>query len=186
LIHVVDDLDLGDICMKNHNTKNGRMLALLACALLVLGVIAGCAPAKKADTLTPEKKAMVESVAKWYVAQGALDLAGFKAGIYDPNDVLGVASMTAPPKDAKKSEVKWAWVGDAVVLTIASDQTTVTLTPSSTATDVVSVSDTNGSAGKFIMINQNGVWKIDVNKTQEAAAAASQSASGSAPASGTP
>ena len=58
---------------------------------------------------------MLESVAKWYVAQGALDIAGFKAGIYDPEDILGVATMTAAPEGAQKSEVKWEWAGETVV-----------------------------------------------------------------------
>ena len=98
----------------NTNKRPTWMLALLACALLLAGVAAGCKSASNTATPTAapaEKKAMLESVAKWYVAQGALDMKGFKDGVYDPQNILGVATMTAAPEGAQKSDVKWSWVG---------------------------------------------------------------------------
>ena len=132
---------------------------------------------------------MLEAVAKWYVAQGALDMAGFKAGIYDPEDILGVATMTAAPEGAEKSEVKWEWAGETIVVTVPSEQSTITLTASPEQANVVLLKDAIGQDGTFVMKNDNGVWKIDVAETQkvsDAQSAAPQETTGSAPATEAP
>ncbi len=175
----------------NKRTRPVWMLALLACALLLAGVAGGCKSASSGGekTATPDKKAMLEAVAKWYVAQGALDIKGFKAGIYDPEDILGVATMTAAPEGAQKSEVKWEWAGETVVVTVPSEQSTITLTASPQQANVVLLKDALGQGGTFVMKNDGGVWKIDVTETQKVSASAGgapQEATGSAPAPKTP
>jgi hypothetical protein len=173
-------------------TRPVWMLVLLACVLLLAALAGGCKSATKEQTpaANPDKKAMLESVAKWYTAQGALDLAGFKAGIYDPDNILGVATMTAAPKGAKKAEVKWSWSGDNIVLTIPSEQSTITLTASPNQANVVLLKDAAGQGGTFIMKKEGTVWKIDVSETQKATqaqSAAPQSGSGTgAPTTTTP
>lgn len=150
------------------HTLSARMLAVLACLLLLAGIAAGCKPAAQDD-----KKLMLEAVAKWYTAQGALDIAGFKAGIYDPTDILGVATMTAAPEGAVKSEVQWAWAGETIVVTVPSEQSTVTLSVSPDQTNVVLLKDALGEAGTFIMKKVDGTWKIDIAETQKISAAQS-------------
>lgn len=155
------------------------MLAVLACVLLLAGIVVGCKPAAQ-----DEKKAMIESVAKWYAAQGALDIVGFKAGIYDPTDILKVATMTAAPEGAKKSEVKWEWVGETIVVTVPSEQSTVTLSASPEQANVVLLKDALGEAGTLIMKKVDGSWKIDIAETQKISAASA--AGSSAPATPAP
>ncbi|NTU71820.1 MAG: hypothetical protein HGB10_08390 [Coriobacteriia bacterium] len=150
-------------------TNRGRslwMIAALVCVLLIAGVATGCKPSE-----TDQKKAMLESVAKWYVAQGALDMAAFKAGIYDPDDILGVATMTAAPPGAVKTEVSYAWAGDSIMMTVPSEGSTLTLTASPNQANVVLLKDAAGSNGTFVMKDVDGVWKIDVAATQELQAA---------------
>jgi len=167
------------------------MLALLACVLLLAGVAGGCKSASSGGekTAAPDKKAMLEAVAKWYVAQGALDIAGFKAGIYDPENILGVATMTAAPAGAEKSEVKWVWQGETIVVTVPSEQSTITLVASPQQANVVLLKDALGQGGTFVMKEDGGVWKIDVAETQKVSAAENavpQEATGSAPATEAP
>lgn len=157
--------------MINDRTKRVWMSALLACALLLAGFSAGCkSPASSGGGPSAgDKKAMIEAVAKWYVAQGELDINGFKAGIYDPDDLLGVATMTTAPEGAEKSEVKWSWVGETAVVTIPSQETTAILSASPTVPNGVLLKDETGQGSNtFIMKNDNGVWKIDVAETQKA------------------
>lgn len=157
-------------------------MALLVCALLFVGIAAGCKVAPD------EKKVMLESVAKWYVAQGSLDIAAFKAGIYDPTDSLGVATMTTAPEGATKSEVKWVWTGDKIVVTVPSAPSTITLSASPNQANVILLQDQLGQDGTFVMKKIDNVWKIDVVETQkltDAAAAGSVGAT-STPSTGTP
>ena len=153
-------------------------VAALMCAFALAALAGGCS---KGSSSAPsgDKKAMVEAVANWYAAQGNLDMAGFKAGIYDPDNVLGVATATAPPKTAKKAVVSWKWVGDNVIISMPSQQSTLTIGVSTTAADTVTLKDSTGQAGTFVMKNVGGVWKIDVNATQKAANAANSGTSGS-------
>jgi hypothetical protein len=165
-------------------TKRTRpvwMLALLACVLLLAGVAAGCKSASTTETSTgtTDKKAMLEAVAKWYTAQGALDLAGFKAGIYDPEDILGVATMTAIPEGAEKAEVKWSWAGEKIVLSIPTQETTITLAASPEQANVVLLVDANGQGGTYVMKKDGAVWKIDVAETQKVGEAAASAAASS-------
>ena len=147
-------------------TRPTWMLALLACALMLAGVAAGCKSATPGAS-PDDKKVMLESVAKWYVAQGALDIAGFKAGIYDPTDTLGVATMTAAPEGATKSEVKWAWNGDKIVVTVPSAPSTITLSASPNQANIVLLEDQTGQGGTFVMKKVDNAWKIDVVETQK-------------------
>lgn len=141
------------------------MLALLACVLLLTGVAAGCKSASK-DPAT-DKKAMLEAVANWQVAQGKLDLAGVKAGIYDPSDIFGIATMTAVPEGVAAYEVKWEWVGDTIVLAVPSQQATVTLSASPAQANVVLLKDTGGQGQTLVMKQVDDAWKIDVAETQK-------------------
>lgn len=161
-------------------TKEVWVLALLACVMLLAALVGGCKASSTTST-TPQnqaadKKAMIEAVAKWYAAQGNLDIAGYKAGIYDPKNILGVATMTAPPAGAKKTVVKWVWVGDNAVITMPAQQTTITVSASPTETAVVNLKDALGETGLFVMKNDNGVWKIDIAATQSKSAANSGAA----------
>lgn len=149
-------------------------MALLACVLLLAGIVAGCTQGGSGETgstVTDDQKAMLEAVAKWHVAQGAVDLAGYKAGVYDPEDILGIATMTTPPPDAEKYDVKWAWSGDKIVLSIPSESTTITLSAPADKPGVVSLMDTFGQSATYVMKKDGAVWKIDIAKTQEAAKA---------------
>jgi hypothetical protein len=163
------------------------MLALLVGVLLLAGLAAGCKSGSdnSGATVTPEdKKAMVESVAKFFVAQGALDIKGIKAGIYDPENIFGVATMTVAPEGAQKTEIKFAWSGDTVLLTIPSQQASATLSASVEQTNVVQLKDPAGQGQTFVMKKDGGVWKIDVTATTKVAPGAQ--APSSAPTSETP
>ena len=162
--------------MKTTNTRKrpAWMLALLACTLMLAGVTAGCKTASKEATVTPEdKKAMIESVAKFFVAQGALDIPGVKASIYDPENIFGVATMTVAPEGAQKTEIKYAWKGDTILLTIPSQQTSATLSASVEQTNVVTLKDPAGQGQTFVMRKDGNVWKIDVSATTKVAPGAS-------------
>lgn len=158
--------------------RSGLLAVLLATALVFAFAVTGCKSAAK-STLTDQQKSMIESVAKWYEAQGKLDVKGYKAGIYDPDDILGVATMTAPPKGATETTVTWSWQGDNVVILIPSQAATITVAVSPTSANTVLLTSGAGSGSdSIVMTDVAGVWKIDVNATQQAAAAAAAQQSG--------
>lgn len=165
------------------------MAIVLAAALVLAFAVTGCKPAAPKTTLDDSQKSMLESVAKWYEAQGKLDVKGYKAGIYDPDNILGVATMTAPPKDAKETTVTWTWQGDNVIINIPAQAATITVSASPTAKNTVLLaSGAGGGSDSIVMTQVAGVWKIDVNATQKAAAAAAgqQAPGGSGTATKTP
>ena len=161
-------------------------VAALACALVLAALLGGCSKGSGSTSSGSDNKAMVQAVANWYVAQGNLDMAGFKAGLYDPNNVLGVATATAPPAGAKKSPVTVVWVGDTAKIAMPSQQSTLTVAASTTSPNTVNLMDSAGQSGTFVMRNVNGVWKIDVDATQAAANKANTPAQGSGTATKTP
>jgi len=167
--------------MTRNRRQTGWQLALLAAVLMLAGIVAGCASGSGASDPSTDKKAMLESVAKWYTAQGSLDMVAFKAGIYDPQDILGVATMTAAPPGASKAEVKWNWSGETILVTVPSEQSTITLSVDAAKPTTVQLKDATGQGGVFIMKKVDNVWKIDVAETQKASAAQSQPDSSTVP-----
>jgi hypothetical protein len=161
----------------NTHKRPAWMLALLACVLLLAGVAAGCKSASTSSTASQaDKKPMIESVAKFFVAQGALDIPGIKAGIYDPENIWGVATMTAAPAGMQKATITWVWEGDKIVLTAPSEAGTATLSASPTQANVVLLTVPQGGQGQtFVMKKDGGVWKIDVTETMKVAPGASTS-----------
>ena len=117
---------------------------------------------------------MMEAVAKWYVAEGAADLAGIKAAVYDPTDILGLATATPAPADVQRTTVVWKWVGDEIVMTVPGndEEPTVTVSPAPGDGFNLVLDDGTGSGGTLVMKNVGGVWKIDVAATKRIAEAA--------------
>ena len=168
------------------STAGVRAIAVVAaiCALVIAVGLGGCSKGSSTAAVSKDPKGMLDAVGKWYVAQGQLDMTGFKAGIYDPDNVLGVATATAAPKGIAKENTTYTWVGNSIVIVMPSQHATVTATPSKTQANKVDLADSTGRGGSFIMKNVDGVWKIDVNETQKiAASAAGSSATSSAPSS---
>lgn len=157
-------------------TRSGLLAVLLAAMLVIALAVTGCNKPSTKTSIDENQKQMIESVAKWYVAQGKLDVKGYKAGIYDPDNILGVATMTAPPKGAKETTVTYAWSGDNAIISIPGQNATITVSASPTSKTTVLLSSGGGSGSDSIVMTQvAGVWKIDVNATQKAAAAAAAS-----------
>jgi hypothetical protein len=145
---------------------------LALAAVLALSACAKSTP-KTPQLSEQDRKAMVESVAKWYVAQGAADINGIRAGVYDPANLLGLATAT-PPAGVERLTVVWKWTGDKIVLTIPSrpDEPTTTVAASPTTPTVVQIDDGTGFSGTLYMTKVDGVWKIDAGETVKAADAA--------------
>jgi len=139
---------------------------LVACATLVALLAVGCSGGTTSGG-TSDEKAMREVIAKFYAAQGNLDLAGMKASIYDPQNIAGLATATVPP-DAKKTEVTWKNVGDTVVISVPSQELTITVTSAKTPANAVTMTGPGGQSDILIMKKDGGVWKIDVAETEKA------------------
>jgi hypothetical protein len=159
--------------------KKALVSLLLICMAVLALLIAGCSGG--ASSGGSDSKAMVEAVGKFYAAQGALDLPGMRAALYDPTNVSGIATATVPA-DAKKTEVVWKAVGDTGIITIPSQELTLTVSAAKTPANAVTVADPSGQSETLIMKKDGNVWKIDVAETQKAAAAKQ----GSAPSPGAP
>ena len=165
--------------MSDRTTSNRRPTARLVVAAVMLSLVgvlglAACAQSSNSAASTQQDhQAMMETVAKWYVAEGAANLDGIKAAVYDPTAILGLATATPPPADQPTTTVVWKWVGEKIVLTVpkSPEEPTVTVVASATP-DVVLLSDATGAGGTLYMRKVNGVWKIDVLATQKAAEAA--------------
>jgi hypothetical protein len=144
------------------------LVSLLAIFVLLLAILlAGCSGGTSAGS---DQKAMMETVGKFYAAQGALDLAAMKAALYDPTNVSGIATATVPP-GAQKTEVNWKNVGDTVVITAPSRELTLTVTALKTPANAVKIADPSGQGETLIMKKDGKVWKIDFVETQKASAA---------------
>jgi len=146
------------------------MLALVA----VLG-LGACAKSNGSTVSAQDRKAMMETVAKWNVAQGAVDLPGLRGLIYDPQNELGLATAT-PPADTQKIKVAWKWAGDKIVMTAPDvpEITTMTIAPATSTPNAVLMEGGTAPPLSFIMKKVDGVWKIDVPETLKAAAASTQ------------
>jgi len=148
--------------------KKALVSLLLICVALLAVFAAGCS--KGGAGGAGDQKAMVEAVAKFYAAQGALDLATMKATIYDPQNMSGIATATIPA-GAQKTEIVWKSVGDTVLITVPSQELTLTASVAKTPANAVLVADPSGQGETLIMKNDGGVWKIDFAETQKASAA---------------
>jgi hypothetical protein len=154
-------------------TRPAARLIVAATMFATAAVMGVSACAKSTASTSPDRKAMMESVAKWYVAEGAADLEGVRAGVYDPTNLLGLATATPPPADVQTTTVIWKWEGDKILLAAPNNpqETTVTIVASSTP-DVVLIADELGQGGALIMKKVDGAWRIDVVETKKAAEAA--------------
>ena len=165
----------------SEQNSNQRPTARLAIAIAMLAFVAllalgACAKSSTPTVSAQDKKAMMETVAKWNVAQGAVDIPGLKALVYDPKDELGLATAT-PPADAEKVKVAWKWDGDKILMTAPDvpDITTMTIAPATSTPNAVLMEGGNGTPPlSFVMKKVDGVWKIDVPETLKLAAASAQ------------
>lgn len=164
-----------------HNARLAQMakrtlLLLVVCLSLVALFVTGCSGGG-ATSASADQKAMLESVAKFYKAQGALDLPGMRAALYDPQDVAKLATATVPA-DAQKAEVITKNVGDTIVITIPSQELTMTASIAKTPANAVLLADPTGQSTTLIMKKDGNVWKIDVAETEKASAAAAGGSGG--------
>ena len=155
------------------------LVLLVICASLVALLVTGCSGGKSSGA-SADQKAMLDTVGKFYAAQAGLDLAGMKAALYDPQDISGIATATIPPS-AKKAEVAVKPVGDTVVISIPSQELTLTASVATATANAVKLSDPNGQSITLIMKKDGSVWKIDVAETQKASAPQAGGAGQSAP-----
>jgi hypothetical protein len=155
----------------------GTLVLLVICLSLAALLVTGCSGGKSGGA-TSDQKAQLETVAKFYKAQGNLDIPGMRAALYDPKDAAGLATATVPP-GAQKAEVIAKSVGDTMVITIPSQELTMTASAAKTPANAVVVSAPTGQSTTLIMKKDGSVWKIDVVETEKAnAAAAGGGASG--------
>jgi hypothetical protein len=153
------------------NRMAKRTLVLLVmCLSLVALVVAGCSGGSSGG-VSSDQKAQMETVAKFYKAQGALDITGMRASLYDPQDRAGLATATVPA-GAQKTEVISKNEGSTMVITIPSQEITMTASVAKTPTNAILVSAPSGQATTLIMKKDGGVWKIDVVETEKVNAAA--------------
>lgn len=159
----------------HHPVGKKALLSLLVVFAALLALLAvGCSGGAPSSGGS-DSKAMAEAVGKFYAAQGALDIAGMKAALYDPTNISGIATATVPA-DAKKTEVAWKASGDTVIITVPSQELTLTVSAAATPANAVKVADPSGKSETLIMKKDGSVWKIDVAETQKASAAAAGSA----------
>jgi hypothetical protein len=151
---------------------------LIALALMVTGCSANSSGAKKSDPKA-DRKAMMETVAKFYVAQGAQDLKGIKSAIHDPDNIMELPTETPPATDAETTTIKWQWNGDKITLQSESEEATYTLSSSEASPNVVKLTDATGETlGELVMTQKNGAWLIDVAAVKKAAEDAANSPEG--------
>jgi hypothetical protein len=150
---------------RHHRVARKALVSVLViCASLLAVIVVGCSGGGG------DQKAMLETVGKFYAAQGALDLPAMKAAIYDPQNTSGIATATIPA-GATKTEILWKSVGDNVIVTIPSQELTLTVSAAKSPANAVLVSDPSGQGETLIMKKDGGVWKIDFAETQKAIAA---------------
>jgi hypothetical protein len=162
---------------------------VLAAVMLALTAVVGLSACAKGAVPTTsqvsaqDRKTMMESVAKWYVAQGAADLGGIRAAVYDPTNILGLATATPLPSEVETVTIVWKWVGNKIALTIPGmpEEPTMTVAASPTTPTVVEIDDGTGLNGALYMKKVDGVWKIDITETQKALDAAAAQEDTSAP-----
>ena len=150
-------------------TAKKSLVLLAVCLALVAMFVAGCSGGGAGGSA--DQKAQLEAVAKFYQAQGDLDIPAMRDSLYDPEDTAGLATATVPP-DAQKAEVIAKNVGDTIVITIPSQELTMTLSAAKSPANAVSIAAPNGQSTTLIMKKDGNVWKIDVVETEKAAAAA--------------
>src|SRR5450759_1219914 len=111
-------------------------------ALVVALLATGCSAASKSVDPTQDRKAMMEIAANWYVASyGTLDLNGVKATVYDPGNILGLATATPVPASEPRTAISWRWDGSNIVMSAPSQDTTITLTNSAATPKNVDLRD---------------------------------------------
>jgi hypothetical protein len=152
------------------------LLLLVVCLSLVALFVTGCSGGGSSGA-SADQKAMLETVGKFYKAQGALDLPAMRASLYDPQDVAGLATATVPP-EAQKAEVNTKAVGDTIVITIPSQELTMTASIAKTPANAVLLAAPSGQSTTLIMKKDGKVWKIDVAETEKASAAAAGGSGG--------
>jgi hypothetical protein len=148
-------------------------LVVAACAIVVAATIAGCSSTSSPSgtSITSDQKAMVETVGKWYVAEGSFDIPALKAIVYDPNDIMGLATAT-PPAGALTTTVTTSWQGEKLIISAPSIETTIVAMVATSTPNAVAISDGTGQSGILIMKKISGAWKIDVAETQKASSTA--------------
>ncbi len=145
------------------------LVLVVICLSLVALLVTGCSGGTSGGA-SSDQKAQLETVAKFYKAQGNLDIPGMRAALYDPKDAAGLATATVPP-GAQKAEVISKSVGDTIVITIPSQELTMTASAAKTPVNAVVVSAPTGQSTTLIMKKDGSVWKIDVVETEKANAA---------------
>jgi len=167
--------------------KSGIGTAKVLARVVLAGVIvaalmlAGCSAKSASQAADPkqDRRVMLETAAKFYVASGAQDIEATKKLVHDPENIMGLATATPPGADAETTTVRWAWNGGKIVLSAESDETTYTLSSSDASPSVVTLSDSTGAdLGELIMKKVDGTWRIDVSAVQKAADAAAKSPEG--------
>jgi hypothetical protein len=151
------------------------LVLLVVCLSLVALFVAGCSG--KSGGVTADQKAQMETVANFYKAQGALDITKMRASLYDPQDVAGLATATVPA-GAQKAEVIATNVGDTIVISIPSQELTMTAAVATSTPNAIWVSAPNGQGTTLVMKKDANVWKIDVVETEKVGAAAAAGTSG--------
>ena len=139
------------------------MALVVACATLLALFAVGCSGGAGSAA---DQKAMREAVAKFYSSQGELDIEGMKASLYDPQNIAGLATATVPP-EAQKTEVVVKSVGETIVISVPSQELTLTLSAAKTPPNAVTMSAPGGQTDTLIMKKDGGVWKIDVAETEK-------------------
>jgi hypothetical protein len=165
-----------EIRMIERHTRTGssKVLASLALAFLIAAalMVAGCSTTSASKPVDPkaERKAMMETVAKYYVAQGAMDLDTVRTLVHDPDNIMELPTSTPTPAEGETTTVRWAWNGDMIVLNAESDAATFTLSSTEASPNVVKLSDSTGeNLGELVVKKVDGVWRIDVAAVQKAA-----------------
>jgi hypothetical protein len=151
------------------------LVLLVVCLALVALFVTGCSGGSAGGSA--DSKAQLETIAKFYKAQGNLDLPGMRAALYDPQDVAGLATATVPP-EAQKAEVITKNVGNTVLITIPSQELTMTASIAKTPANAVTLAAPTGQSTTLIMKKDGSVWKIDVVETEKASAAAAGGSGG--------
>ena len=146
------------------------LVLLVICLSLVALFVAGCSGGGSGG-VNSDQKAQLETVAQFYKAQGNLDLKTMRAALYDPKDAAGLATATVPA-GAKKTEVNTKNDGATIVITIPSQELTMTASVAKTPENAILVSSPSGQATTLVMKKDGNAWKIDVVETEKAGAAA--------------
>ncbi|MDR3686172.1 MAG: hypothetical protein P4L93_04355 [Coriobacteriia bacterium] len=158
-----------------------RTLRVVILGLLIATALAavGCSASKQSVDPIVDRKAKMETAAKFYVADAARNIEGLKALVYDPTNYMGLATATPPAAGTPTASVTWSWQGADIVMREKSDPATYTISSTEASPSVVTLKDANGQLLDTLFVKKiDNEWRIDAQAIEKAVEAQAKTPEG--------